>query len=232
MCTALSWSPTTLSGVSHAWRCIQRSNKNWYSKLPSAAENAGERSGSSVLASLHARDGTSQPPPEPSATKRRSSPGGCWRMPAHEHIGQPRELHDTEAVRDQMPKAPRQPSHEGITQLLFFTALITWGPGRGQPCSSAMPVTDRLAAVASTGTNGCDSPFQQKPSVLHLWHCQHRPLQRSTGNYAQVSSRSNSCHKAHLRLREEGNADATSPFCRLTPIASCLISDLQRRLWL
>lgn len=53
-------------------------------------------------------------------------------------------------------------------QTLFFTAFITRGPGRGQPCSSATPVTDRQAAEPSTGTSGCDSPFQQKTSVLLL----------------------------------------------------------------
>lgn len=161
--------------------------------------------------------------PEPSATKQRSSPGGCWRMPAPEYIGQPRELHDSEALRDWVPKTPRQPSRGHYADTVFYCIHNprTWQRPALLECYACYRQAGCWAQhrykwlwLALPTKNFCASPLTQ-----------HRPLQRSTGNYAQASSRSNSCHKAHLWLHKEGNGDANIPIWGA-------VSGLQRCLWL
>lgn len=145
--------------------------------------------------------------PEPSATKQRNSPGGCWRMPAPEYIGQPRELHDSEALRDRVPKTPRQPSRGHYAVFYCIHNPRTWQRPALLECDACYRQAGCWAQhryewlwLALPRKNFCASPLTQ-----------HRPLQRSTGNYTQVSSRSNSCHKAHLWLHKEGNVDANIP---------------------
>lgn len=168
--------------------------------------------------------------PEPSATKQRNSPGGCWRMPAPEYIGQPRELHDSETLRDRVPKTPRQLSRGHYAVFYCIHNPRTWQRPALLECDACYRQAGCWAQHRYEFV-GCDSPFQQKTSVLLLWH--------STDHCRDQWEITLKCHpeataatKLTSGFTKRATLMQTSPFGGLTPIASCLVSGLQRCFWL